>query len=244
MIHHFHHRATTYHGVPEHDRQAGNARSAELSELQDPWFRVKARCWVEDTTFTARMDGRPWPYTWFVSMRDITNTTNERTAIFTIRPGAPGVDKLPSLFLRGSPGEIAWLVGSLSSFMFDYVARQKVGGTNLGGYIVEQLPVPPRGSLKLKRFVTPEPLEAWLVSRILELTYTAWDLESFATDCGYDGPPFRWTKSAASCCAANSMRPTSTSTASGATTWTTFWRPSPSSNARTSRPTTNTARSA
>jgi hypothetical protein len=24
------------------------------------------------------------------------------------------------------------------------------------------------------------------------LTYTAWDLQSFAQDCGYDGPPFRW----------------------------------------------------
>jgi hypothetical protein len=28
--------------------------------------------------------------------------------------------------------------------------------------------------------------------RVLELTYTAWDLEAFARDCGYDGPPFRW----------------------------------------------------
>jgi hypothetical protein len=28
--------------------------------------------------------------------------------------------------------------------------------------------------------------------RILELTYTAWDLAPFANDCGYDGPPFRW----------------------------------------------------
>ena len=24
------------------------------------------------------------------------------------------------------------------------------------------------------------------------MTYTAWDLEDFARDCGYDGPPFRW----------------------------------------------------
>ena len=27
---------------------------------------------------------------------------------------------------------------------------------------------------------------------MLELTYTAYDLEPFATDCGYSGPPFRW----------------------------------------------------
>ncbi len=32
----------------------------------------------------------------------------------------------------------------------------------------------------------------WLLPRVLELTYTAWDLEPFARDCGYDGPPFRW----------------------------------------------------
>lgn len=32
----------------------------------------------------------------------------------------------------------------------------------------------------------------WIVLRALELTYTAWDLEPFARDCGYDGPPFRW----------------------------------------------------
>ena len=32
----------------------------------------------------------------------------------------------------------------------------------------------------------------WLLPRVLELTYTAWDLEPFAKDCGFDGPPFRW----------------------------------------------------
>jgi hypothetical protein len=26
----------------------------------------------------------------------------------------------------------------------------------------------------------------------MELTYTAWDLQPFARDCGYDGPPFLW----------------------------------------------------
>lgn len=32
----------------------------------------------------------------------------------------------------------------------------------------------------------------FLLPRVLELTYTAWDLEAFAQDCGYGGPPFRW----------------------------------------------------
>jgi hypothetical protein len=32
----------------------------------------------------------------------------------------------------------------------------------------------------------------WITPRVLELTYTAWDLEAFAGGCGYSGPPFRW----------------------------------------------------
>ena len=31
-----------------------------------------------------------------------------------------------------------------------------------------------------------------IVPRALELTYTAWDLQPFAQDLGYDGPPFVW----------------------------------------------------
>jgi len=32
----------------------------------------------------------------------------------------------------------------------------------------------------------------FLLPRILELTYTAWDMQPFAQECGWDGPPFCW----------------------------------------------------
>ena len=32
----------------------------------------------------------------------------------------------------------------------------------------------------------------WLLPRVLELTYTSWDLAPFARDCGYTGAPFGW----------------------------------------------------
>jgi hypothetical protein len=35
-------------------------------------------------------------------------------------------------------------------------------------------------------------LRGFVLPRVLELTYTAWSLEPFARDVGYDGPPFRW----------------------------------------------------
>ena len=57
---------------------------------------------------------------------------------------------------------------------------------------MEQLPVLPRGSLKSNKLSSLGLSEDWFINRVLELTYTAWDLEPFAKDCGYFGPPFRW----------------------------------------------------
>src|SRR5260370_9785592 len=31
-----------------------------------------------------------------------------------------------------------------------------------------------------------------MAPRVVELTYTAWDLQPFAEDCGWSGPPFHW----------------------------------------------------
>ena len=35
-------------------------------------------------------------------------------------------------------------------------------------------------------------MRSFIESRVLELTYTAWDMAPFARDLGDDGPPFRW----------------------------------------------------
>ena len=78
-------------------------------------------------------------------------------------------------------------------FVVDYVARQKVGGTHLTYSFFKQLPVPTPPLLSTPAaFAGDASLADWLTPRVLELTYTAWDLEPFARDLGYDGPPFRW----------------------------------------------------
>lgn len=41
-------------------------------------------------------------------------------------------------------------------------------------------------------WVTDQQLADWITDRVLELTYTAWDIEPFALDLGDDGPPFVW----------------------------------------------------
>jgi hypothetical protein len=88
------------------------------------------------------------------------------------------------------------LLANMDSFILDYCARQKIGGTSMSYFVLRQLPV-----LSPDRFAEPRPLaphpspltfQDWLVLRVLELVYTAHDLAPLARDCGNDGPPFSW----------------------------------------------------
>jgi hypothetical protein len=77
--------------------------------------------------------------------------------------------------------------------VLDFVSRQKVGGTNLTFNYIEQFAIiPPEVFDRPCPWSPGEILADWVRPRVLELTYTAWDLEPFARDLGYEGPPFRY----------------------------------------------------
>jgi len=72
----------------------------------------------------------------------------------------------------------------MNSFAFDYNSRQKLQGLNFSDFITYQLAVPAKDAIfRSAIFLSP---------RVLELSYTSWDLELLAQDCGWVGPPFRW----------------------------------------------------
>jgi hypothetical protein len=85
------------------------------------------------------------------------------------------------------------LLATWSSFVFDYVARQKIAGTSMTYFVLKQLPVHPA-----EAYQTPAPwlgqvhFADWIRQRVLELSFTAWDMEAFARDLGDRGAPFRW----------------------------------------------------
>jgi hypothetical protein len=137
---------------------------------------------------------------WLLGFRDISSGTNERTAIMAAFPMS-AVGNSINLVLGLQPSEAISLLANVNTFAFDYCCRQKVSGTHVNIWIFKQLAVIPA-----ERYLQPTPwlsdpltinihsstLFDWILPRVLELSYTAWDLESFATDSGYDGPPFRW----------------------------------------------------
>lgn len=182
LIHHFDHRWATY----EHGK---DARDLTVAEHDDPNWLPRPRYWVAESEVDAAISGR-WNRDWFVGFRDITRTSDIRTMIAGSVPRSAVGHKLPLVLAERSPG---LLLAMMSSFAFDYFARQKVGGTTMAFFIAEQLPVVPPDTFEAAApWDIGESIADWIGYRLLELVYTAWDMEAFACDLGDSGPPFRW----------------------------------------------------
>jgi hypothetical protein len=167
LLHQFTHRWATYDG--------GAPREATAAELADPTWTITPRYLVPAAGVEARLAGR-WERRWLLGWRDITNATNERTAIFSLLPRVGVGHKAPLIFFeRASVCQIACFLAMVNSFVFDFIARQKVGGTNLTFFILKQLPVLPPEAFSAADI-------AFIVPRVVELVSTAWDVQPFAAD--------------------------------------------------------------
>jgi hypothetical protein len=178
MIHQFDHRWATYVGT--------DIRDVTAAEKADPGFEPTPRYWVPEAEVRERLAAMGWSRRWLMGWRDICRSTDERTVIATALPRTGSGDSLLLLFPKAAvPSLTACLIANLCSLTLDYCARQKIGGTHLKLNLFQQLPVLP-----------PIPYSeadlAFIVPRLLELTYTSHSMTPFARDLGYDGPPFVW----------------------------------------------------
>jgi hypothetical protein len=178
MIHQFDHRWATY--------SVNGSGDVSITQKQDPKFSVTPRYWVEADEVEARLHELGWDSKWLIGWRRNCRSTDERTCIANILPPSAVGDSL-FLMLPGveSAALHAALLSNLNSLVFDFISRQKVGGVNFSFYFMKQLPVLPP-----TRYTETD--LAFIVPRILELTYTANDLKAWAEDLGYHGPAFPW----------------------------------------------------
>lgn len=124
---------------------------------------------------------------WLMGWRDITNATNERTVIASVVPRVAVGNKIPLMHPspKWSARHVAALLGNFDSLVLDFTARQKMGGTTLNYFILKQFPILPPD-----RYTEAD--LAFIVPRVLELTYTGHDLTDWARDLGHSGAPFPW----------------------------------------------------
>ena len=192
MVHHYDHRFSTYGGATQEQLNVGTLpRLSDLAHA-DPDASVLPRYWVPETLVEEKL--ARWPNKWVLGWRDIARGGDERTLITTVIPRVGVGNKYPLAISQRDP--VAGLQANLSSFVLDYVARQKLSGATMNYFIVKQLPV-----LKPQEYEKGTPWEAtsrldqWITARVLELSYTAHDLEGFARHHGDKGEPFVWDRS-------------------------------------------------
>ena len=129
---------------------------------------------------------------WLQAFRGITRATDERTvAAHNIPQVGVGHSAALMTYEAAKPIASALVLANLNSLPLDWVARLSVGGVNMSFFIVKQLPVLPPEAYLEKACQEVRYVEL-VVPRVLELSYTAYDLQGFAQDLGYDGPPFPW----------------------------------------------------
>ncbi len=186
MISHFDHRANSVTVNPENTHNPYLSEPVEEWQHADPDFLPQTEYWVPASEVESNL---PVRLGYALGFRDIARPTDVRTMIASIVPWAGYGNKLP--LLRVDDASPAYhLVANLNSICFDYVTRQKIQGTTMNLFILEQLPVIAPDDYN-RRF-GDETARDLVRRHVLRLTYTAHDMEPFARDLGHLGPPFKW----------------------------------------------------
>jgi hypothetical protein len=177
MMHQYDHRFATY--------QDGDIRDSLHDEHMDATYSPQPRYWLPRAYVAERKNPEQ---DWVLGFRDITNAASERTTIFSILPWVAVGNKIPLLRCEGKRASlVTCLLGNVNSIPFDYVTRQKISGNTMNFFIVKQFPMllPDQYTADLLHLIVP---------RVVELTYTAWDLEAFARDILGEVGPETWTR--------------------------------------------------
>ncbi|NVM22774.1 MAG: N-6 DNA methylase [Desulfobacterales bacterium] len=183
MFHQYDHRYATYDEYGAQVREVVNKSPDTAIAFYRHIKRISA----------IRRNPRLEELSGLLGIRDITNRTNERGVIAAILPPLITDYTIRVVQIEGESSNKMVLLALFNSFVFDYLARQRLGGTHLSNYVLEQTPVlAPTTFSKPCGWFTTATLKNWILRRAFELTYTAWDLQSFAEDLSYSGPPFRW----------------------------------------------------
>jgi len=189
MVQNYDHRTADVRVSKDAQQRKGQPEQISIGDHKNPFRYAIPSSWVSLTDCNEAMGGKAYNK-WFLGFSSVTSPTNSRSFIPCLIPHSGVGNSFPIFVIEKENIKLASaLYAGTSSFILDFNARQKIGGVNLNFFYVKQFPViPPEtythpACLLLGKSVT---------ACVLELSYTAYDLQPFAKDCGYDGPPFIW----------------------------------------------------
>lgn len=159
------------------DAKGAKKKVEDSPFVEDEWFTEQQNLPTNNNVHSLE--------NWCFGYRSITNNTNFRTVISCIFP-LSGVGNSMAILWQLSIYDALLLNANMSSIVFDYVARCKVGGTNLSQFYFKQLPVvsPLQYTKEEKDFViaTSKKLLGTTnkMANILDCSVTIWDTEQRA----------------------------------------------------------------
>ena len=196
MIQAYDHRAASVEVAGKNWMRQGQTMEPTLVERQNPEHVAQPRWWVEDKQVDRVMSGASPEFV--IAYKDVTSPTNQRTMIASFVPRSAVVNSAPLMLNDQKPRIQCCLLGNLNALVYDFVARQKVGGLHLNFFIVEQLPtLPPEAYEEKCPWSKRETLEKWISERVLKLSCTAEDMKPLAEACKFHPPEHvcRWNSS-------------------------------------------------
>jgi len=183
-------------GWLDHRSHSYSDMSRTLKELKEAQkklsvFKSSPKFWVKQESVYRQIGNRPHKG-WLLGWHRITDTnTMSRSVIPSVLPICGVADGIGLIFTDHHLSMC--LVALFSSTIFDYIARQKIGGTHLDQYHVEQLSVIPPKQFEDTNYhdITVKKYD-WINKRIAELVFVSDELDVFIDEIKYDGTPFIW----------------------------------------------------
>jgi N-6 DNA Methylase len=148
-------------------------------------FEVQAEIFIKKKDFQDRLSRKGFQEVgYWVAIRRVARSTDERTVVAAVIPGLPATY---GWLIAKQPlkQDSAVICANLNSLVFDYCMRLKLSQPSITLETLYQMPFICRSQY------TPTNL-AFIVTRVLELTYTSHAMEPFARDLSHNGPPFAW----------------------------------------------------
>ena len=187
MIWQYDHRYGSYEGR-ENERGSTGLPRPTPEQYADPNYVPMPFYWVAEKIFESRIK-HIWTQDWIFVFRRITNATNIRTVIVSVIPKFPAADPAMVLFTSVGDNRLnGCFLANLNSIILDYIARQKIGGTDLRNHYFQQLPV-------LKPEAYSENDINFILRRVIELAFNSFDLKSFAYILKYNRNPIVFNES-------------------------------------------------
>ena len=160
----YNHHYASFPNEYEVEKRPSSINSTPYSILADSCSSIAPWYWVNKSLVDSRLiDGDKegnvrwkWEHSYYIAFRDVARAADARTCIASLIPSA-------------------CFAAMLSSLVFDYVARQKVGGSSMALFIMKQQPT-------LTPDQIPSAMQWQIVKRVAELCYFNHDMDGWASE--------------------------------------------------------------